>query len=125
MVLGLICAEWEAKAEAVKAKAVPALLNLMGKRSLLTLKICATGALMQICVDICGKAAAIEDGAVPLIIDALQARTPRPHAHTHHHHRRQKPPVRRLNATRVCFFIISHLTNQRRTNPPRVPGTLR
>ena len=71
MVLGLICAEWEAKEAAVKAKAVPALLNLMGKRSLLTLKICAVGALMNICVDVVGKAAAIEHGAVPLIIDAL------------------------------------------------------
>ena len=54
-VLGLICMEWEAKEAAVKAKAVPALLNLMGKRALLTLKICATGALMNICVDVHGR----------------------------------------------------------------------
>lgn len=72
-VLGLVCMEWEAKSAAVKAKAVPALLNLMGKRSPLTLKISATGALMHICVDVLGKAAAIEDGAVPLLVDALQA----------------------------------------------------
>ena len=108
MVLGLICAEWEAKAEAVKAKAVPALLNLMGKRSLLTLKICAMGALMQICVDIYGKAAAIEAGAVPLIIDALQARMRR---HTH-----PPPPPRSKAAcpaskrnSLVCFFFFISL----------------
>lgn len=72
MVLGLICIEWDAKGEAVKAKAVPALLNLMGKRARLSTKIVATSALMCICVDIVGKAAAVEAGAVPLVTAALE-----------------------------------------------------
>lgn len=71
-VLGLVCMEWDAKAQAVEADAVPALLNLMGAHSLLTTKVAATGALMHICVDVRGKAAAIERGAVPLIADALR-----------------------------------------------------
>lgn len=73
MVLGLLCMDWDAKEAAVKAKAVPALVNLMGKRAQLSTKIVAVSALMNICVDIVGKAAAVEDGAVPLIIDAVEA----------------------------------------------------
>jgi len=31
LVVGLLCVEWDAKGEAVKVKAVPALLDLMGR----------------------------------------------------------------------------------------------
>jgi hypothetical protein len=55
MVLGLLCMEWDAKGEAVKAKAIPALLNLMGKRAHLSTKIVAMSALMNICVDCEGR----------------------------------------------------------------------
>ena len=72
MVLGLLCVEWDAKAEAVKAKAVPALVDLMGKHEQLSTKIVAVAALMNICVDTAGKAASVEDGAVPLLAEALE-----------------------------------------------------
>ena len=71
-VLGLLCVEWDAKAEAVKANAVPELLNLMGKHERLSTKIVAVAALMNNCVDIAGKTAAIANGAVPLLAEALE-----------------------------------------------------
>jgi len=71
-VLGLLCAEWKAKEEAVKVGAVAALTNLMGAHALLSTKIVAVHALMHICVDIVGKAAAVKAGAVPLISQALE-----------------------------------------------------
>ena len=45
---------------------------LMGKHEQLSTKIVAVAALMNICVDTAGKAASVEDGAVPLLAEALE-----------------------------------------------------